>query len=382
MSSEKWAPATRAESTSCNVAPHRVQNRMSIASRSISLERLIELAPPAPEQWVAIADVLLRALDREGVAAAHFRLDARDVRVTAAGDVEIASQQRLPTDSADEAGVQAIGHLAFEGLRGPDGTAASADPIVMVTLQALALGALGRTAPAAVNSLRARLTTLTSESTLATRREELAAVVQQIHRGALPVKRREPVAALPGRLQHSTALAGAFAAGIAAAAVLLILGSTAFLGAQPVTTRPHAAPRQLAPQEPTVEATPIPPPPTPSLTPPGPAPASAGLIRSVSLSVASSCVPSARCSGTVKLLFAGGRGPTGLAWSVLFYDRCEIPPKTLANGRFSAPAGWNTVISDSSFVLPPTSHRGWLVVVTSTPAEAASAPIEVAGPSC
>jgi hypothetical protein len=355
---------------------------MSIASRSISLERLIELAPPDPGQWVAITDVLLRALQLEGAASAGLRLDARDVRVTVTGDVEIVSQQRLPTDSADAAGVQAVGHLAFEALGGPDGTAVSSDPIVMVTLHALALGALGRTAPTAVTSLRARLTALTSESTLATRREELAAVVEQIHRGVLPLNRRESVPVPPGRLQRSTTVAGAVAASIAAAAALFIIGSTAFLGAQPVAPRPPAAPRQVALQEPTIEATPNPPTAAPSLTAPSPAPPSAGLIRSVLLSVASSCLPSARCTGTVELRFAGGHGPTAFAWTVLFYDPCETTPMTVANGGFSAPAGWNTVIADNSFVLPPTSHRGWLIVVTTTPAEAASAPVEIMGPSC
>ena len=353
---------------------------MSIASRSISLERLIELAPPDPGQWVAITDVLLRALQLEGAASAGLRLDARDVRVTVAGDVEIVSQQRLPTDSADAAGVQAVGHLAFEALGGPDGTAVSSDPIVMVTLHALALGALGRTAPTAVTSLRARLTALTSESTLANRREELAAVVEQIHRGVLPLNRRESVAVPPGRPQRSTTVAGAVAASIAAAAALFIIGSTAFLGAQPVARRP--APRQVARQEPTIEATPNPPTAAPSLTAPSPAPPSAGLIRSVLLSVASSCVPSTRCTGTVELRFAGGHGATAFAWTVLFYDRCETKPMTVANGGFGAPAGWNTVIADNSFVLPPTSHRGWLIVVTTTPAQAASAPVEVMGPSC
>jgi hypothetical protein len=366
--------------------PHVTSQRIvsgtarSIDSRSISLERLIELAPPGVEQWVAIADELLQALQSEGAAAGQLRLDAGDIRVTTGGEVEIATRERSPTDSAEDAGVQAVGRLVSEALPLGD---ESADPIVLVTFQALAMGALGRTPAAAAQGLRSQLAGLTSRDSVAARRDELGAIVDRIRRGSIAVAQPSPAGPPRLRFSRTLVLGAAFATVAVAALVLGLPGASTVLApaahsriqpTQPVAQVPIVAPASI----PAVPA----PTPTMDVRPPAPAPASAGPLHSVALSTPAPCAPGLRCSGTVTLGFTGGYGSTALAWSVLFYDSCDSQPSTVAKGSFAAPAGWNTVIAQNSFVLAPSAHRGWLVVVTSNPAQAASKAVDVAGPSC
>ena len=355
---------------------------MSIASPSISLERLIELAPPATEQWIAIADAVLQALEGEGPDAGHLRLDMSDIRVNAAGEVEIARRQRAPAKNADEAGVQALGHLICNSLGGLTGTSALGEPLIFVTLDALAIGALGRTAAAARPNFRRQLVALTSESNVAARRHELAALVTRIHRGDVPRLHREGPIPRPRRRALSAPSIGGLATMIVATLALLVLVSSGFLA----PAHPHTRQAPVIAPLPSTDLSVLPPTPIPTdapvAIPPAPAPSSAGIMRSVSLSLTPSCSVGGRCTGTVELHFAGGHGPTPLAWSVRFYDSCGGPASNLSTGAFTAPAGWNTVIAQTSFELAPSGHRGWLIVVSSSPAEVGSPALDVGGPIC
>src|SRR2546423_12406988 len=113
----------------------------STGARSVSLERVIELSRLTPGQAVAIAQELLRALEREGPSATAVTLEARDVRVTADGAVEIVNRDRPPAGSDDDAGVQAVGQLACQALEA--GAAAPAGPLGGGGLPAPAAGAPG-----------------------------------------------------------------------------------------------------------------------------------------------------------------------------------------------------------------------------------------------
>src|SRR5438552_10817172 len=192
----------------------------STGARSVSLERVIELSRLTPGQAVAIAQELLRALEREGPTATAVTLEARDVRVTADGAVEIVNRDRPPAGSDDDAGVQAVGQLACQALEA--GSATPADPLVEVALQALAMGALGRSPAGASEQLGSQLRALTSDAQLRQERDELAGLVQRIQRRGIA----GPVPKQPaGRAGKSTRFGG-LVAGLAMAAAVLALTLT------------------------------------------------------------------------------------------------------------------------------------------------------------
>lgn len=357
------------------------------AADNVSLARLLEVSQLSDEQLVAVAHDALEALEAEGDAARTRRLKAADIQITGSGKVRIQDRVRAASEDESESGVEAVGRIVAAG------TAASDDPSVVVALEALSIGALGRAPDSARAGLGRSLPLYVSESTLARSRAELGDMVRSAHVTAGWGGRTAPAAAAAapptaisavpaGSSWRSFALLAAlcaFAFIATTAPSLLAHGRSRAVGVESApTAAPVAQPAVASVPASTTPAVPTAAPPAAAPAPPQVAPPAAGSIRAVTLTLDPGCAAGSRCSAQTNLSFAGGSAPTSLSWTVRFYDACGGPPATITTSEFAAPRGWNTVISGSTFIVPG-ARAGWLVAVTSAPAAAASAAVAVPG---
>jgi hypothetical protein len=339
----------------------------------VSLQRLLELTPLSPAEVVYVTLALLQELPGNQGEDVQL-LTPADIRITDEGAV-LLTERRAPAPSANDADVvSSVGRMLLPSL-------AAQDPIVEVALDALAMGALGRTPATAAVALSHQLPGLASPDVLAQARADLGAYVRRLHAPGLdPPLRQAPHAdGVDGGPQPPTALIGA---GVVVLVILAIIMSITGSGglSQPrkaATSGVVPAPSLFVP---TAEPTSLPTPTPVAYVPP--APPALGRMRGVALTPGGSCQVGGRCAATVDLRFAGAGAPTALAWRIVFYDACDGTSRQLGAGSFAAPAGWNHVVSDASVSVPPNLHGGRLVAVTSTPDAVASDPVEVVGPGC
>ncbi|HEX6349421.1 MAG TPA: hypothetical protein VF160_08535 [Candidatus Dormibacteraeota bacterium] len=338
----------------------------------MSLQRVLELTPLSPAEVVYVTLSLLEELPSNH--GDGRRLTPGDVRITDEGALLLTDRSTAPTaDGADA--VSAVGQMLVSAL-------AAQDPLLEVALNSLSIGALGRTPATAAAALSHQLPALASPDVLAQARADLGAFVRRLHSPDFGTPLRQPpvAEAIEGGSQPPMAIVGVGVVVLVILAVILTLtGAGGLPSPKAASSRALPTPSSV---EPTIQPTTLPTPsPTPvAYVPPGP-PAS-GTLRGVALTPGGTCQVGGRCAASVELRFAGAGAPTALAWQVRFYDGCDGTSKTLGTGSFTAPAGWNHVISDASVAVPANLHSGRLVVVTSSPVTVASDPVDVAGPGC
>lgn len=112
------------------------------------------------------------------------------------------------------------------------------------------------------------------------------------------------------------------------------------------------------------------------------APAAAAPITSVTIDPASSSCTQigGACKLEVDIKFSAVQR-TNVSFIVKFFDRCKGTTTDLPGASFTPP-GFNLVILDKTDQLPSDAKAGAVVVVTQSPAAAASAPILLGADSC
>lgn len=340
-----------------------------------------------PGCLAVIASDLLECLDREGPPAAGRRLGAADVAVDAAGRVRIRGGARQTAADPDLRGARAVGRM----LSPPPAATVSgafevpADVRLGVALESLAIGAFGQDPARAAELFRDAIGGLSRDLAISSR-EELGAVVRSIRWQAADT-RTPTTTPRPGHPPAPPrARSGLRAPLVSIAALAVVIGSV-LLGAGVAThgrpaSRPGTSAQRSEPAaDAVVGAEPRPTPSPAAPTPPALGPAAAGPIQRIEMTTPVPCRAGAACAASVLVGFSGSRASTAFAWSIVFHDRCTGAEVAVGRNAMTAPAGWNTVIGSTSAPLP-VGHGGWLVAVTSSPAAAASRPLEVDGPAC
>jgi hypothetical protein len=355
----------------------------SAPPRGLSLERLLELAPLTPEQGVAVGAAVLHRLAVSAPAPDPAALVPRNIRILPDGGV--AFGERASPDVDEREVLKAAGRLACSALGvdvepDPGLSFSAAESValpVVVLSRAMAVGALGSDLGEAERLFLERAGRFGSPERLQCSREELGALVARLLQTASVAARPVAPGERPRARFHGLPL-------VAASSLVLLLAGLAALLSTGVTT-PRPAPARSSPAlsalSPAIQPSPV------EVALPQPhevpayAPAAAGAVRSVQVQLAGPCSAGATCALQVAVSFRPGSGPTAIAWKLEVFDRCTGNTVERPGQGFIAPAGWNHVLVASAVQLPP-ARGAALVVVTTAPALAASAPLAPAGLGC
>ncbi len=363
----------------------------------LSLQRLLQAAPPTVSQVAAIGAVLLeRVAGLEEAGDGHGSLTAQAVEIRPGGRLVVVPPRQPHRDPGQEGtDVRAVGRILCEALGpslGRDADALALLPgdsaMVLITAEALANGALGRTAAGASLGFRQRLARLTTPEQLDSSLRELAATAIELQSRPQRVPapagtgtdttRSSLAGPRPGSgAGYRVALLGAIAFCLLAGVGVIVVGSLAPGG------RVSGSPPAVAPGADRTVPAPLPKSgsrPTPAVVP-AYGPPAAGGVRQVSFS-SPGCSPGAACPVTVEISFAPGRRPVEVDWSVMTFARCSGAEQLVPGGRFLAPAGWNRAILTGLIRTPSTGGPIALVALTDQPDRAAAPALEIGPPDC
>ena len=363
-------------------------------SPGLSLARLLELAPLTPEQGAMVGAAILNQIAVAGADAyAAADLQTRHVRIFSDGTVSIAAAHLAAADQEKDprATLRAAGRLLCIALGvspesdlEPAFTAAEAVALpLVVQARAMAVGAAGADPLSALHTYLERAGRLGSAERLNCSREELGALVSRLLLSAapLPLPQQSPVAAArpaPPQFRRPWRLPAAIAGGLALVVVTAVVIVTAAVRPQPANTqRAQPAIQALPPAVTAEEPTPAAPPSSAPLEVPLHAAAAAPPIRSVVANPISGCTAGGKCTLDLLITFQPARSNLKFGWKLEVFDRCTGATVERPGGSFTAPAGWSR-IEVKSQVPVPTWNAPVLVVVTTAPSAAQSAPLALA----
>jgi hypothetical protein len=290
-------------------------------------------------------------------------------------------------DADPRAVIQAAGRLICTALGvGPEPdqeagfTAAEAVALPLVVhVRAMAVGAAGSDPVAALRTYLERAGRLGSRERLECSREELGALASRLlHSPATMPAQPLPAAAhraLAPRKRRSRRLPTAAALIVAVAAGAFVLGGGA-LRSQPASSPKVAPPVATAPPAASVENTRAAAGAVP-LQVPAFALSSAPPIRSVLATPSTACSPGARCALDLAITFQSSRTNVRFAWKLEIFDTCTGDTVERPGGTFVAQPGWSR-IQVGAKVQVPAMKAPAIVVVTTAPSSAQSAPISIA----
>jgi len=406
-----------------------------------SLRTLLEGGALTVPEAVSVGEGVLAGLDSLYLAGLHHgSLSERNVWVTPAGVVRLRGQglspQGTPGPAEFAADLRAAGAVICSALgiaprpdpAGEMGLAERAAPALAATARAIANGAMGGNVTLAHRSFAETAGPLLAGDRLAASRHQLAQRFRPAPAAAVvppgpspPPAAPAPVAPPPPppprprtTLERSPVLEdepepggrsrGRVALTVAGIMLLvLLLGGGAVLVFSLATAQPVAqgtpSPAPAASPAPSPVPTPRPSPsaavsprarpsasPSPSTSPgavPTYAPAADGNIKAVSIRVDGPCDLGASCTIEITVDFTAVLpDATDVAWAFKIYNPCTAATADAGSNHFLAQKGWNRLIGDSTFHLPSTKASFYLVGVTSTPAVAASKPLQIGTGTC
>lgn len=164
-------------------------------------------------------------------------------------------------------------------------------------------------------------------------------------------------------------------------AVALVLAAILFAVVGRITEAPAPATGLKASSTPTPTAHPLASA-TPSQTPAPVPPPSTASIKAVTVALNGACAAGGACALEVTVEFPLTTAETDFAWSLAATDACTGTVTPLGDQHVTAQVGWNHVVGDTTVTLPPARGPIRIGATSTSPSQAASAPLQVGSGAC
>lgn len=122
--------------------------------------------------------------------------------------------------------------------------------------------------------------------------------------------------------------------------------------------------------------------PTPARTPVAAPPASTGSVKAVTVALNGACAGGGACALEVTVEFPLTTAETDFAWSLTATDACSGAVTPLGDQHVTAQVGWNHVVGDTTVTLPAARGPIKIMATSTSPSQAASAPVQVGSGAC